>query len=289
MAIDATLPAYLAQRAHWTDQTVSRDLQFGANLYHQSQQEKRMQRAAALQEEAKRYALEEKERVAEGTVAVTRVLSEMGKTGGYSDPALQAKFWNEVHNHPRFAGSQAFKDIMDTFQYAEQAKARKELLGTTYELRGDAAEQRHLMRLDEIDAQLEKALTTENLSQENRERLEGIRHSNRQEIIRLRPTGSRPSQLDLDKSDQMLMQSELKNLESWRSIHPGTKNDAEYEQRLKGIEQKFAPRRKTNTQPAVPPAGVAPAPPPPAERVPGTIYQTPKGPYKWNGTGWEAP
>lgn len=284
--MNTALPPYLAQRAHWTDPSVSRDIQVGANLYHQAQQEKRLQRAAQLQEEAKRYALDEKERVAEGAVEVTRILSEMGDTGGYTDPNLQAKFWEAVSRNPKFAGSPAFKDIMDTFQYAEQAKTRKALLEQTYDLRGDATEQRHLFRLDEIDAQLEKALATENLSQEGRLNLEALKQSNRQEIIRLRPTGTRPAQLDLDKSDQMLMATELDNLKTWRSIHSSTKYDAEYEQRLRGIEQKFAARKKTTAQPV--PVAV-PLAPPPAERKAGTVYQTPKGLYKWNGTGWEAP
>lgn len=297
MDLNTTLPGYLAQRAHWTDQTVSRDIQVGAQLAQQSAQERRMNRALQMQEEVRRYALEEKEMAAEGTVAVMRVLSEMGKTGGYTDPALQAQFSDAVMKHPKFAGTKAFSDIMDTFQYAEREKARKELLSQTYVLRGDATEQRHLFRLDEIDAQLEKALATENLSQEGRLNLESMRHNNRQEIIRLRPSGTRPAQLDLDKSDQMLMDAELDNLKEWRSIHPGTKHDVEYQQRLNGIEQKFAARRKSSAQPAASPAAPAPtstAPavatvPPPAERKAGTIYQTPKGPFRWNGTGWEAP
>jgi hypothetical protein len=51
----------------------------------------------------------------------------MGQTGGYNDPALQSEFWDAVSKNPKFAGSPVFKDIMDTFQNAEQAKSRAEL------------------------------------------------------------------------------------------------------------------------------------------------------------------
>lgn len=249
MAIDSQLPAWLQQRS-FIGEGVTQGAQVGFNMGIQLRQQARIERAQKLQEEAMRLALEEKERIAEGTVAVTRVLSEMGKTGGYNDPVLKSKFWDTIAANPNFANSKVFKDIMDTFQNAEQAQARKELLEQTYDLRGDAAEQRHLLRLEEIDAQLEKALETENLSQDHRLELEDRRQRNRQEMLRLRPTGTRPAQLDLDRSDQMLMDAELDNLKTWRSIHSSTKYDAEYEQRLRGIEQKFAVRKKTTAQPA---------------------------------------
>jgi hypothetical protein len=42
--------------------------------------------------------------------------------------------------------------------------------------------------------------------------------------------------------------------------------------------------------PTIPPAGGAPASIPPAgQRVPGQTYSTPRGPMKWNGSGWVPP
>lgn len=40
------------------------------------------------------------------------------------------------------------------------------------------------------------------------------------------------------------------------------------------------------TTPAARDTGAQPAPPNPAQRVPNTVYQTPRGPMKWTGTGW---
>lgn len=286
--------SYLDPRTHWTGSSVSQDIQLGAQIYQQSQQEKRMQRAQQMQEEVRRLALEEKERVAEGTVEVLRVLSDMGKSGGYTDPALQGRFFDAVSNHPTFAGTPAFKDIMNNFQYAEQAKARKELLGQTYEFKGDAAEQRHLFRLDEIDAQLEKALATENLSQENRERLEGIRHNNRQEIIRLRPTRSGQLIHDLTETDLVNLRSELTTIDNLfkEGKITGTKKPgvfstgysetpvAEYERRKQEVRSKYDTKRIETPKSA---EAVTSGPPKPVskeeyDKLPvGTRYIAPDG------------
>lgn len=305
MAINSTLPAYLAQRTHWTSESVSRGFQLGAQMYQQSQQEKRMQRAQQLQEETKRYVLEEKERIAEGTVEVTRILSEMGQTGGYSDPALQAKFWDAVSRNPKFAASPAFKDVMDTFQYAEQAKARKELLGQTYDLRGDEIELKHLNRLDEFDAQLSNLLSVEGLRQEDRERLENLRQKNRLERDSLKPTRTGQLVHDLTETDLASMRAELTTIDNLfkegkitGTKKPGVFNSgysetpaAEYERRKREVMKSYDAKRIGTPRPVQPPSQtISHTPAPPAgERVPGTIYQTPKGPYKWNGTGWEAP
>lgn len=285
--ISSELPAFLQRRVAFTDtSTQAQDIQAGAQMYQQIQQFQNQQRQLAMQEEAHRLRMEGNRFVSAGAIELGRLMEEGGANNLYGEPEFEGKLWSILQRYPQLRDTEVFQGATKVVETAKTAKARTRLLETTYDLRGDATEQRHLFRLDEIDAQLEKALATENLSQEGRLNLEALRQSNRQEMLRLRPTGTRPAQLDLDKSDQMLMDAELDNLKTWRSIHSSTKYDAEYEQRLRGIEQKFAARKKTTAQPA--PVTV-PLAPPPTERKAGTVYQTPKGPYKWNGTGWEAP
>lgn len=297
MQLDTEIPEFLQRRVAGVESsTTAQDIQLGAQMYQQVQQMRNQQRQLAIQEEAQRLKVEGNRFVTAGAIELGRLMEEGGINNLYGEPAFEGKLWSILQRYPQLQETEVFQGATKVVETAKTAKARAKLLETTYDLRGDATEQRHLFRLDEIDAQLEKALATENLSQEGRLNLESMRHNNRQELIRLRPSGTRPAQLDLDKSDQMLMDAELDNLKEWRSIHPGTKHDAEYQQRLNGIEQKYSPRRKSSAQPA---ASTAPAPtaaapvaapiPPPAERKGGTVYQTPKGPFRWNGTGWEAP
>lgn len=264
MAIDATLPAYLAQRAHWTDPTVSRDLQAGANLYHQSQQERRMQRAQQMQEEVKRLALEEKEHVAEGTVAITKILSEMAKTGGYNDPALKSQFWDAVSNNPKFGGSQAFKDIMDTFQYAEQAKARSEMESLRQQSITDRSESAIQSRFDLLGQRIDGMAQMEDLKQENREALTTLRSD--LNILRdsLKPTRTGQLVHDLTETDLVALRSELSTLDNIfkegklkGTKKPGMFNrdytetpEAEYERRKQEILKKYDAKRVGTPKPA---------------------------------------
>ena len=278
--ISSELPAWLVNRTTMFDRNQSstaQDIQAGAQLYQQSQQNQRMQRAQQLQEEARQIALDEKERVAAGAVEVTRVLSEMGKTGGYSDPALQAKFWDAVSRNPKFVASPAFKEIVDTFQYAEQAKERSELLKQRYGYREDEAYLRHLDRLAEIgkrgDVQQELLGAKSDFDLLKAEAVA----SHKQEQIRLqtdenirrdaaKPQTLRPERFDLNESDRMGMAAELDRLEIWYRDQAkrarGKKDvlaqiESEYDQQFKEIEAKYQQRRKAPRAPE-PAAPLAP-------------------------------
>lgn len=264
MAIDSTLPAYLAKRTHWTDDSVSRSIQLGAQMYQQSQQEKRLNRAAAMQEEVKRLALEEKERVAEGTVEITRILSKMGQSGGYTDPALQSEFWNAVSKHPKFAGSPVFKDIMDTFQYAEQAKSRSELETLRQQSISDRSDASIQSRFDLFAQKLDGFAQMEGIKQENREALTTLR--NDLNILRdsLKPTRTGQLVHDLPETDLVALRSELTTLDNLFKENKikGTKTpgaftrgynetpEAEYERRKQDILKKYDAKRIGTPKPA---------------------------------------
>lgn len=371
--ISARIPEWLVERASpFEKSSTSHDIQVGAQIAQQWQQNQRLQRAQQMQDEVKRLALEEKERIAEGTVEVTRVLAEMGQSGDYTSPVLQSKFWTAVSKNPKFAGSPAFKDIMDTFQYAEQAKERKLLLEKRYdsmanieqmkqEGRIDVEKARQLGQADLFEQKLAGLMKMEGVKQEGRVVIQNMRgdiaayrdvlrgdiasdledqrqtgrvelrksqneaafqrlretldhnllmldakseaalelrqYGHELDVIRdsKRPTTLRPERFDLDESDRMLLNAKLKGLQTWRESNMGKRHDAAYDAKLDAIEKEFAGRKKIRSTPA-PTAAPAPAAastaapaPPPSERQAGTIYQTPKGPYRWNGSGWEAP
>lgn len=80
----------------------------------------------------------------------------------------------------------------------------------------------------------------------------------------------------LSQPDQALMNSQLKSI-----------NDREFMGGLKPDEAERS-RRAVNAEFASKLPGVVSdqAPPDPASRVKGKVYQTPKGPAEWEGTGW---
>lgn len=300
--ISGEIPAWLVKRGGpFEASSTAQDIQLGAQLAHHAQQEARLQRAAQLQEEAKRLAIEQKERAVQGTMEVARVLAKMGQSGGYNDPALQGEFWSAIEKNPEFAGTEQFKHIMDNFQYAEQAKTRAALLDKTYDLRGQQSELRHLQRLDEIDAQLESALSVEGLKQEDRTKLEGVLQRNRLERDSLKPTRTGELVHDLPESELKAMTSELATLDNLFKANQikGTKKpgafssgyletpNAEYARRKREVIDSYSKKRIVAPKP-VEQAVKTPAPAR-EQREAGKVYETPKGPYRWNGSGWEAP
>lgn len=269
--ISSELPAWLQRRVSpFETSSTSQDMQVGFQLAQQWQQNQRLNRAQALQEEARRLALDEKERVAQGAVEVTRVLAEMGQSGGYSSPELQSKFWEAVSRNPKFASSPAFKDIMDTLQYSEQAKARAELLKTTYNLRDDNAYNRHLDRLAEQEQRGEISKDILATKSDYDLLMEDARQEHRQDNIRFqtdenmrrdaaKPRTLRPARYDLNESDRMSMSTDLEKLKIWYRNQSFSKAkapaiEAEYQRQLNEIEAKYAGRR-------VPSQEALPAPP----------------------------
>lgn len=275
MTIDSRVPEWLQERASFTSSGVTQGAQVGFNMGIQLRQQARIERAQKLQEEAMRLAMEEKERIAEGTVAVTRVLSEMGKTGGYNDPVLRSQFWDIVSKNPKFAGSPVFKDIMDTLQNAELAGQRADLLKQQFSLRGDEAYLKHLDRLGEMER---KGEIQGDLLQDKSDfnlLMEDFRQQHRQDNIRLqsdenmrrdaaKPRTLRPDRFDLNESDRMGMAAELQSLQTWYRNQSFNKKNApeieqEYDRRFKEVEGKYSPRRKTTSETPTAPHPNAPS------------------------------
>lgn len=265
--ISAEVPQWVTQRARWFDQnqsSTSQDIQLGAQIAQQWQQNQRLQRAQALQEEVKRLAIEEKERIAEGTVAIARILSKMGQTpGGYTDSALQGEFWGAIRDNPKFASSQAFKDIMDTFQASEQAKARSELETLRQQSITDRSEAAIQSRFDLLNQRLEGMTALEGVKAEHRTQLEELKGEINMLRDSLKPT--RVGQLvhDLPEADLVAMRSELtaldKKYEKGRikgkgggifSNVPKTTAEQEYDAERQAILKKYDAKRIGTPRPA---------------------------------------
>lgn len=299
MAISSELPVFLRERVRFTDHSSTlQDIQVGAQMAQQAREEQRLNRAQQLNEEAKRMAMDEKERIAAGAVEVTRVLSEMGQTGGYTDPALQSKFWDAVSRNPKFAASPAFKDILDTFQYAEQAKARAQLETTRQDAIGERNQASITSRFDLLSQRLDGMLQMEGVRQDGRKAIEELKNDLNMLRDSLKPTRVGALVHDLPEADLVAMRSELGALDTMYekgklkgqgglfSSDPKITPEQEYETRRNTILKKYDAKRIGTPKPADTPSATVP---PAEQRQVGTVYQTPKGPFKWNGTGWEAP
>lgn len=304
--VDPNIPNWLAARVDYAqgrnNSSISQDIALGAQLAQNRQQmdlrrtaEARLQRAAQLEEEAKQLILDEKERVAVGMTEVTKVLAEMGDSGGYSDPNLQAKFWETVSMNPKVAATPAFKEILDIFQYAEQAKSRSELLKDRYNFQDQNAYGRHLDRLAEIrERGVVKAEEMADksdydlllLDEKNQHRQEQIRLQSDENIRRdteKQKSGNwGPARFDLPETARRTMSEDFEHLSAWyetnmknvfgntpASVAKRQGIEAEYEARRQKIIEHYDKLRRKDTLPSAPaPAeGAAPASSAPSEKV----------------------
>lgn len=266
--ISSVLPAWLQKRASpFETSSTQQDLQAGFQMAQQVIQNNRQLRALQLQEEARRLALDEKERVAQGAVEVTRVLAEMGQSGDYTSPALQSKFWDAVSKNPKFATSPAFKDILDTFQNAEQAKARAALEQTRQQAITDRSDSAIQSRFDLLTQRLDSMTQLEGVKQDGRTALAELKNELNMLRDQLKPT--RPGEIfhDLSEADLAQMKSDLAALDKMYekgrikgkggglfSNDPKTTPEQEYQAERAAIQKKYEAKRTSAPRPAPEPA-----------------------------------
>lgn len=72
--------------------------------------------------------LSAQEQIAAGHSELGNVLSEIGASGGWTDPAAKAKFWATAAKYPQLMKDPSFKELTQTFELADSAKLRADLL-----------------------------------------------------------------------------------------------------------------------------------------------------------------
>lgn len=292
--LNTQFPVWMLQK-QWHDRENSsrignqalQAIQIGAHAGQQQRRTALMEREQLLEREAEL-------KTREGMAELGVVLSEISDSGDWTLPENKKKFWGVAAKHPYVMKHPSFRDIVDNFQQADAAKSNLEKLDATYDLRSEELDQRHDNRLIELDRQYENMLSRQNLAHESRIEIEKLRQQLQVERDALKPTTQRPERFDLDESDRIDYAARVEGLKEWLKAQPTNKKnpDAPYQQyteKLNALNKEFEPRKKKRT--VGQPVGAAPAAtvPPVEQRQVGTIYQTPKGPYRWNGSGWEAP
>jgi hypothetical protein len=183
---------------------------------------------------------------------------------------------------------------MDTFQYAEQAKDRANLLRERYGYMDDNAYTRHLDRMEELTRRGELRKEEIDLKSDYDWLLADAKNEHRQEQIRLqtsenirrdaaKPRTLRPERYDLDESHRMGMATEFDKLKLWyreqmanvfgtsdASQNKRSQIEAEYDRQFKEIEDKYSKLRKQPSLPTSMPDGGAattPSQSPPVQKV----------------------
>lgn len=279
------------------DQTLQA-MQLGAQMAQQAHTRKLQNRAHELEQQSKTHYVN-------GMMEMGSVMEEGARNNTYADPVWEGKFWSTAQRYPQLMETSEFKGLTSIVENAKTAKARAEITSLTQQAITDRNDASIDSRFALFDQKLDGMAQVEGLKQENREALTTLR--NDLNILRdsLKPTRTGQLVHDLTETDLASMRAELTTIDNLfkegkitGTKKPGVFNPgysetpaSEYERRKREVMKSYDAKRIGTPRPAQPPSQtVAPDPAPPAaERVPGTIYQTPKGPYKWNGTGWEAP
>lgn len=313
MEVSSELPAWLQRRvAYDNNSTTAQDIQSGAQLYQQSQENRQRAQQFAIQQEAKRLSLEGQKHVASGAIELGRLMEEGGRKNLYAEPEFEGRLWSIGQRYPQLLDSDTFKGAAKVLDNAKDAKLRAELTNITQtnitertqaniearlnnllvqiegrkdlegvrgeinmirdQLKGsiqsglqtqkdDAASeleaQREEGRINRQRIGLENTLSVLDAKGEQAEHLREIQHDLDVKRDALKPRTKRPEQYDLDESDRMMMQEELRGLGQWRKINRGAKNDAEFDKRMQKIEDKYSSRRhKASSAPEKDPLGL---------------------------------
>lgn len=285
------LPVFLRERVRFTDHSSTlQDIQVGAQMVAQQNQQRIQQRQLAMQEEAHRLKMEGQRFVSTGAIALGRLMEEGGNNNLYADSAFEGKLWSLGQRYPQLLESEVFQGAVKVIDHAKAAKLKAEVTDVTQQAitaRNDASIQ---SRFDLLSQRLDGMLQMEGVRQDGRTAIEELRGDLR--ILRdsLKPTRTGELVHDLPETDLVAMRSELGALDKMYE-HGGIKKDGKltkeqvYQNMRQQILKTYDAKRIGTPKPADTTATVPPA----EQRQVGAVYQTPKGPFKWNGTGWEAP
>jgi predicted transcriptional regulator len=178
----------------------------------------------------------------EGLAALGETMSEIARTGRYTDPEAKAKFWATARKYPQVMQSAGFRQLLDVFDAADLAEAREELEKTRVQGRievNDAVETGRMQRLSE---RLDRMEQMKSGDQAFKLELEQLRHDLNVDRDAKRPHPSSDSRFDLSYSDQLSMKADLDAVRRAETLGLKPENAAK---RREQIETKYHARRRT--------------------------------------------
>lgn len=102
--------------------STSHDLQVGAQIAQQWQQNQQRAQQMAMQQEAMRIKTEGNKFLSAGAIELGRLMEEGGVANSYADPAFEGKLWSIGQRYPQLLESDTFKGAIQVTENAKKAK-----------------------------------------------------------------------------------------------------------------------------------------------------------------------
>lgn len=245
-----------------------------AQMFQLGVQMAQHKRAMAYKEQILAAEQEAKMQTAEGHAALGQVLAR--GAGRWTDPEVKREFWETASRYPALMKHPSFRELTQNFELADTAKARADLFGQRQEGALDLATEKHMLKLDEIEAKYAEMEKFAVGSQERKDAHAVIQNDLRMLRDSRRPRSVESDRFNLSKSDEISYRNELAVLkdafEQGLLREKGQTADsalAVYERRRQDLEDKYKSRSRVFNPQAAPvttPTNT-PAPAAPEKRI----------------------
>lgn len=185
------------------------------------------------------------EQMATGNAELATALSETA--GQWTSPEAKSRFWGIAARHPQVMKSPQFKELVDNFQLADQAELRSRLEDTRISSRTDLKNLEHQNRMELWSTRMARTADMKLDDHALRIELEQLRHENTLERDQMKPSAQADARMDLVKSDEIGLRSELTSLQT--AFVQGVLDWDEFQKKRDGVQAKYKSRARTPAQP----------------------------------------
>lgn len=194
-------------------------------------------KALDVEQQLSQAKLAAQEQVAAGHAELGQILSEIGANGSWSNPESKAKFWGAAAKHPQLMKDPSFKELTQTFELADTAALRKQLLDAQIGGRVELESLRQQNRLESLTTRLDRMADMKLDDQAFKVELEGLLQEHRLERDKAKSTRSGDPRFNLKKGDEIAYRHELSALLT--GLNQGILEQSEYEAKREKVFAKY--------------------------------------------------
>lgn len=195
------------------------------------------------------------EQVAAGHAELGQILSEIGANGAWSSPEAKSRFWGAAAKHPQLMKDPSFKELTQTFELADTAALRKQLLDAQIGGRVDLESVRQQNRMESLTTRLDRMSDMKMDDQAFKVEMEGLLQDHRLERDKAKATTAGDTRFDLNKSDEIAFRSKLASLQT--ALNQSVLDVDEFEKKRNAVIEEYKAKART---PSTPSGTNAPAP-----------------------------
>lgn len=185
----------------------------------------------------------------EGLAATTAVVSEIARDKAWTDPARKAQFWAKAAEYPQMQMHPAFRELTQQFELAQRAEEQKLMEATRITGRTDVEAMRQENRMELLNQRFDRMSEQKLDDNALRIELEKLRHEHRLEEGRAKSGATADARMDLVKSDEIGLRSELNSLQT--AFVQGVLEWEEFQKKRDGVMAKYKARaRRPATTPS---------------------------------------